>query len=524
MARPRNAGNRYKQTKTKTDGRSGVRKAVLYARVSTPDQEREGYSIPAQIKLLEDYAALNGIIVTSTHVDVETAKKAGRTAFGEMLRCLRRDPDIGILLVEKTDRLYRNLKDWAIIDDLGIEVHFVKENFVLSDDCRSSEKFMHGIKVLVAKSYIDNLSEESTKGMLEKARQGLWPSYAPLGYANVVDPNGRKIVVVEPEVGPLVALLFEWFATGRYSLTQITKKARLAGLKGRRNGRPIATSTVQKVLRNRFYMGAFDWVGMTYAGVHEPLVSGELWDVVQETLDGRAAWNARADPHEFPFSGLIKCGHCGCAIVAEIKKARYIYYHCTGYRGKCPERYVRQEMIEEHFIELLRQLRCDDRQFTLIRQALCGTQADANPDDRVTAFRKREQLAGNPGALVSDGIALLDLARAAHKNLGWLLAVEKREYLSLLLSSCTWANGKLTATFRLPFEVFAAHLTRTKSPEGDHSDLLGMVVELKDILESPSPGTRRLIARFNAMVGLAHEIEERGAVHQDNADQKLKAA
>jgi MarR family transcriptional regulator for hemolysin len=95
--------------------------------VSTPDQEREGYSIPAQMKLLEDYAALNGIIVASTHVDVETAKKAERTAFGEMLRHLHRDPDIGILLVEKTDRLYRNLKDWAIIDDLGIEVHFVKE-------------------------------------------------------------------------------------------------------------------------------------------------------------------------------------------------------------------------------------------------------------------------------------------------------------------------------------------------------------------------------------------------------------
>jgi hypothetical protein len=97
--------------------------------------------------------------------------------------------------------------------------------------------------------------------------------------------------VVEPEVGPLVALLFEWFATGRYSLTQITKKVRLAGLKGRRNSRPIAASTAQKVLRNRFYKGAFDWVGVTYAGVHEPLVSSELWDVVQETSS--MPWNRR---------------------------------------------------------------------------------------------------------------------------------------------------------------------------------------------------------------------------------------
>ncbi|MGE4431418.1 MAG: recombinase family protein [Sphingobium sp.] len=118
---------------------------MLYARVSTRDQEREGYSIPAQITLLEDYAALHGLAIASSHIDVETARKAGRTAFGEMLRYLRRNPGIRILLVEKTDRLYRNIKDWAIVDDLGIEVHFVKENFVLSDDCRSSEKFMHGM-------------------------------------------------------------------------------------------------------------------------------------------------------------------------------------------------------------------------------------------------------------------------------------------------------------------------------------------------------------------------------------------
>jgi hypothetical protein len=51
------------------------------------------------------------------------------------------------LLVAKTDRLYRNIKDWVTIDELGIEVHFVKENVVLSEDSRSSEQFMHGIKV-----------------------------------------------------------------------------------------------------------------------------------------------------------------------------------------------------------------------------------------------------------------------------------------------------------------------------------------------------------------------------------------
>ena len=68
----------------------------------------------------------------------------------------------------------------------------MKENVVLSPDSRSSEKFMHGIKVLMAKNYIDNLSEEIRKGMREKAREGMWPSFAPLGYRNVEGPDGRR--------------------------------------------------------------------------------------------------------------------------------------------------------------------------------------------------------------------------------------------------------------------------------------------------------------------------------------------
>ncbi len=202
MARPRSAVSRYKHRKNNDP--LNLREAVLYARVSTPDQQREGYSIPTRVKLLEDYAALNGIAVVSSHVDLETARKSSRTAFGNMLRYLRRYPEVRIILVEKTDRLYRNLKDWAIIDDLGVEVHFVKENVVMSDGCRSSEKFVHGIKVLMAKAYIDNLSEETRKGMLEKAQQGHWPSCAPVGYRNVKDGQGRKVIAADPELGPIV--------------------------------------------------------------------------------------------------------------------------------------------------------------------------------------------------------------------------------------------------------------------------------------------------------------------------------
>jgi site-specific DNA recombinase len=164
------------------------KQAVIYARVSSKEQEKEGFSIPAQLKLLRDYAVAQGFVVAQEYVDVETAKQTGRLSFGEMIARLRARSRIRVLLVEKTDRLYRNLKDWVTVDDLEVEIHLVKEGVVLSRDSRSSEKFMHGIKVLMAKNYIDNLSEEARKGMQEKAEQGIWPTRTPLGYCNVEGP------------------------------------------------------------------------------------------------------------------------------------------------------------------------------------------------------------------------------------------------------------------------------------------------------------------------------------------------
>src|SRR5204863_7963146 len=93
--------------------KAGTRtQAVLYARVSSKDQEREGFSIPAQQKLLREYARAQKLTVLREFVDVETAKQAGRSQFGEMLAFLKANPTCRMILVEKTDRLYRNIKDW----------------------------------------------------------------------------------------------------------------------------------------------------------------------------------------------------------------------------------------------------------------------------------------------------------------------------------------------------------------------------------------------------------------------------
>ena len=219
-----------------------IARARLYARVSSKDQAKEGFSIPAQLKLLRQYAAEEGLTVAEEYVDVETAKRTGRVSFGKMVHDLRTSSGARIVLVEKTDRLYRNLKDWVTLDELDVEVHLVKEAVVLSAESRSSEKFMHGIKVLMAKNYIDNLSEEVRKGMAEKAAQGLWPSSAPLGYRNVTGTSGQKIIEPDPNLVPTIVRLFEWYATGTMSLKDVTRKARSAGLSFRKSGAPFPSA------------------------------------------------------------------------------------------------------------------------------------------------------------------------------------------------------------------------------------------------------------------------------------------
>src|SRR6516162_556727 len=247
--------------------------AVIYARVSSKEQEKEGFSIPAQLKLLKEYAAAQGFAVAQEYVDVETAKQTGRAAFGEMVAYLKAHPSVRVMLVEKTDRLYRNLKDWVTVDELDVELHFPKEGVVLSRESRSSEKFMHGIKVLMAKNYIDNLSEEARKGMQEKAEQGIWPTKCPLGYRNITGPDGKKIIASDPEVAPIISKLFEWYATGRYSLKEAAKKAHAAGLVYPRSGAKVPVSTIHTILRNRLYTSSFEWNGKLYQGKHEPLIS-----------------------------------------------------------------------------------------------------------------------------------------------------------------------------------------------------------------------------------------------------------
>ena len=475
--------------------------SVVYARVSSKEQAEEGFSIPAQTKLLRDYALQHGFEIAQEFVDVETAKRAGRTGFGEMVAYLKRSRGAcRVVLVEKTDRLYRNLRDYVTLDELDLEIHFVKENFVLSDDSRSTEKFMHGIKVLMAKNYIDNLSEETSKGMLEKARQGKWPSWAPLGYINL-RIGDERVVVPDPEQAPVVRRMFEWYAAGDCSLEEVRHRAIEAGLRGRRGTAP-SKSTVADTLQNVFYTGLFKWKGRTYQGDHEPLVSMELFERTQ-VASKKDNKPLHKPEQTFPYTGLLRCAHCGCAITAERKKGKYVYYHCTGFRGGCDKHSIREERLEEllgevvraitidaataeWIIEALRESHREEREYhdaqvaTLQKEyARLQNRIDQAYEDkldrkiseetwerksaewRAAQMRTRVALEQHENAnqcYFDEGSRILELASKAYSL--WIRqdSFEKRKLLDILLSNCTFDGENLHPDYKKPFRWWAEGL------------------------------------------------------------------
>jgi site-specific DNA recombinase len=261
--------------------------AVLYVRVSSKEQEKGGFSIPAQLRLLRQYGDTQGFTIVKEFRDVETAKQSGREGFGEMVNFLLKNSTCKYLLVEKTDRLYRNFKDYVSLEDMDVEIHLVKEGSVVSNNSKSAEKFIHGIKVLMAKNYVDNLSEETRKGMTEKAEEGIWPSTAPIGYKNVLGKSGKRTIKLDTRKSPIVRNLFETYSSGKYSLEEITKKFAGKGLVSRKNKKSIGRSTVHKILKNRTYSGDFLWKGKLYQGKYPSLISSKLWEKVQEVLRTR---------------------------------------------------------------------------------------------------------------------------------------------------------------------------------------------------------------------------------------------
>ncbi|MCB9684374.1 MAG: recombinase family protein [Alphaproteobacteria bacterium] len=259
---------------------------------------------------------------------------------------------------------------------------------MLSEGSRSSEKFIHGIKVLMAKNYIDNLSEETRKGMFEKVQQGIWPGPAPLGYRNIRRADGKNVIEVDLDVAPKVVQLFQRYASGDVALSELVKWADSVGLRSKK-GNKIHKTAIHYILRNRIYVGEFSWQGTTWPAKHQPLISRELFEKVGDRLEARALVSRNTQFREFAFSGILWCGWCASEdktylLVPENHKVKYTYYTCQECKKLGRVVYHREHIIEAAFLEQLKQLWIEPEVLEQLREALHASHAE------IVAARNRE--------------------------------------------------------------------------------------------------------------------------------------
>ena len=372
--------------------------------MSSKEQEKEGFSIPAQLKLLRGYALEQGVTVLQECIDVETAKQAGRTGF---------------------------------------------------------------------------------------------------------------MAEVDPQTAPLVQELFRLYATQRYSLKQVAEVVYAQGIAYRKAGKPCTPGSLEKVLKNPIYYGVFRWNGTMYKGIHDPLISQELFDATQAAF--QRLHKPRKRKHTFAYAGLVTCGHCGCALTPEqhVKKSgrRYVYYRCTGFKGNCGEPFMHEEDLADKWAERVKAMHIDSETLAWIVDALKAShkdeaafhqravddltrelgkirsrmsqayedKLDGKIDERMwndlhARYTERQealerQISGHMAAdrhYLQQGIQILELAHRAYDLYLKQPHEERATLLKCVLLNCSLQGGTLCPTYRKPVDMLAHGVAyQRRRPQGD---------------------------------------------------------
>ena len=328
-------------------------RAIIFARVSSREQEESGYSLPAQEKLMSEYAyrkVLNIIEVFS--ISESASGKKQRESFIEMIKYVKKN-NISNIICEKVDRLTRNFKDAVLIDEwLEVDderkLHLVKDSLIMHKNSRSQEKLNWGIRIIFAKNYTDNLSEEVKKGQKEKLLQGWLPNQAPFGYKSVGE-KGHKIHIIDEPVAKLIRRSFEIYAKGNISISNLVEKMHDYGLRTK-NGKKVLKSIMARMLNRPYYCGDIEYNGEIYPGKHEPIVTRTLFNQVQKKLTGKTT--PKINKHFFLFKGIVKCAECNCTISWETQKG-HIYGRCHHYKPCSQNTWSKEQELEDQILKYL---------------------------------------------------------------------------------------------------------------------------------------------------------------------------
>lgn len=326
-----------------------VCKVAIYARVSTIEQAREGYSIDEQVRLLREKCSREGFEVFDEYVDRGISGKniKDRPALKQLLEDANQRK-FDVVYVWKLNRLARNVKDILNIVALMDERRITLEPFDDTvDTSTTAGKAQLHLTALFAEMERDTIAQNVKMGMIARAGKGEWNGGIVLGYdSEVISIQGKRKqtqLVINKKEASTVRRIFELYISG-HGYRSIANLVNEEGHRSKKNN-TFSINAIKTILTNPVYIGMIrynvrqDWTKkrrnnineqpVMEKGQHEPILSKEVWNKAQHLLSIRSSKPNRIHSGEHPLTGILKCPECGAGMVL----GRNSYKLKSGERG-----------------------------------------------------------------------------------------------------------------------------------------------------------------------------------------------
>ena len=413
----------------------------LYARKSTESDEKQALSIDSQVKEMTAIAERLKLNVVSIKRESHSAKDSGqRPIFKELIEEVRSGTYDGIL-TWAPDRLSRNAGDLGSLVDLMDQrklIHIQTYGQTFSNS--PNEKFLLMILCSQAKLENDNKSINVKRGLRARVEMGLWPCKPPTGYTKYKRMDQKCESVIDPVRAPIIKQMFEKIGYDGWSGRKVYQWLKNDINFKTENNIHLSLGNLYRIFQSHFYYGRFEFPkesGNWYNGSHVPIITKELFDLVQEKIKSQIL-EPRSEQKEFAFTKIMTCGLCGSGITADEKFKhqkngnvnRYVYYKCTRTRDQdCPCGFINEEDLVVQLQDLM-----DDLEIQTVPMK-----------EKITAevqrFKKFEQML--LGTKTAVAVKDIDIRNYAKFILIEGSMDEKREFLRCLKSEILLDNKRV---------------------------------------------------------------------------------
>jgi len=365
---------------------------VIYTRVSTDNQaEKEFSSCEAQEEKIKSFVnSQNNWQVFKVYSD---AGYSGATLKGPALQQLLSDMKerkIDMVLVYKIDRLTRSPKDFyqliEFFEQSKIDFISITERF---DTSTPAGRLLRNIMLTFSQFERELTSERTRDKMLERAKKGMANGgLTPYGYMR----RDKKLIPHPREAEEIKSIFETYIETG--SLAKTYQMLKEKGIKNK-NGKNFSKTNIAHILRNVVYVGKIKHNNEIYQGIHEPIISEEMFGLAQK-IHKEKQKNFRVYKN-FLFGGLISCEGCGSKMTSCFtnkkdgkKLKRYYYYRCTSTLQQdwqaCSIKQVSAERLENFALENLERISLDKN---YVENLIFRLNHSSNPELKNSAIPRR---------------------------------------------------------------------------------------------------------------------------------------